>query len=303
MLLSFIRIFVLLAMLRQSQSLRLLLVRHAQSQNNAIAKEVATKYAGRPNAEMRAEFEALRSFEPELSELGSAQADALGVLMQQEFAGLRNQPVPVYCSPMIRTILTARPFLNRLGWQGHIKEDLYEVGGSFQTENGVNIAYPGKNGLHYQTTYPEYAVSQTLLDLKEKGWYTRPGRESRPEAMARADSIVSWLWAQADTHQKQILETGDCVIKNTKPGEDDRVVDLCCVLHGDLLSLIIRRLLAIDDSAHAHFLHLNTAMTYFDLKIRDDGSKSVSLLYLNRVDHLLKSPELISGDEMMRVSA
>ena len=97
-------------------SLRLLLIRHAQSQNNAIASQVATKYSGSGKSmqEMRAEFEMLRSFEPGLSETGALQADALAVALKVEFGALQNSSVPVYCSPMVRTILTSQPWFQDL---------------------------------------------------------------------------------------------------------------------------------------------------------------------------------------------
>ena len=85
-------------------------------------------------------------------------------------------------------------------------------------------------------------------------------------------------------------------------GSQDRDVDLCLVIHGDLLGMIARRLMST--SSETSFLHLNTAQTLFDLRLKDDGTKAVSALYLNRVDHLLgKDEELITGDEMMRVIA
>ena len=87
---------------RQATGLRLLLIRHAQSQNNVIAKQMAIKYEGQSHALMRKEFEQLRSFEPNLSEVGSKQAEALKDYMLNAFRGLIGQPIPVYCSHMIR---------------------------------------------------------------------------------------------------------------------------------------------------------------------------------------------------------
>jgi broad specificity phosphatase PhoE len=274
-------------------SLRLLLIRHAQSQNNAIASQVATKYSGSGKSmqEMRAEFEMLRSFEPGLSETGALQADALAVALKVEFGALQNSSVPVYCSPMVRTILTSQPFVNALGWQGHIKEDLYEVGGSFQKADGVDVAYPGRSGVEYQATYPSFVVSQSLLDLGGNGWYTRPGRETRHEAQERALDITNWLWSKVEEHQS----TANAATAT------DKAVDLCCVLHGDLLGMLLKQLLKINDAAEVKFLHFNTGCTYLDLKISDDGTKTVGLLFQNRVTHLTSN--MVTGDEMMRVVA
>ena len=66
-------------------SMRILLIRHAQSQNNVIAREERS-VPGRSRSEARAAFEKRRYEDPALSELGSAQAKALG------YADLRLEP-------------------------------------------------------------------------------------------------------------------------------------------------------------------------------------------------------------------
>ena len=110
-----------------SGGFRLLLVRHAQSMNNVIAAEVAAKAttSNLNQKQLRAEvrlsktlilylvkicmqpnqFESRRSFDPELSETGTNQAEALGSYISKEFGHLED--VPVFVSPMVRTILTA----------------------------------------------------------------------------------------------------------------------------------------------------------------------------------------------------
>ena len=57
--------------------MRVLLIRHAQSQNNVIAREERS-VPGRSRKEARAAFEKRRYEDPMLSELGSAQAESLG---------------------------------------------------------------------------------------------------------------------------------------------------------------------------------------------------------------------------------
>ena len=107
-LLVILHLLFLLFMHRRANGLRLLLIRHAQSQNNVIAKQMAIKYEGQSHSQMRKEFEKLRSYEPDLSEVGSRQADALKDYMLRAFEGLVGQPIPVYCSHMIRTLYTSK---------------------------------------------------------------------------------------------------------------------------------------------------------------------------------------------------
>ena len=140
----------------------------------------------------------------------------------------------------------------------------------------------------YRENFPEYELSNEFSN-RDSGWYMGDHRETKSEAELRASGIVNWLWEQVIFHQSQ---------KNSQ----DRDIDLCLVIHGDLLGMIARKLMST--SPETYFLHLNTAQTLFDLKVKDDGTKVVSALYLNRVDHLIdKGNELITGDEMMRVVA
>ena len=285
-------VFILVQM-QQTRGFRLLLIRHAQSQNNVIAKQMTIKYAGQSSALMRKEFEQLRSFEPSLSEVGSIQAEALRDYMVNAFKGLIGQPVPVYCSHMQRTLLTSKPFLNAMGWKGYIKDDLFEVGGSFETKDGIDTAHAGKNKEFYQEFFPEYQLSSEFSN-RDTGWYLGSSRETKNEANKRADGIVNWLWEQVSLHQSM------------EGSYQDKDVDLCLVIHGDLLGMIVRRLMST--TSETHFLHLNTAQSLFDLQIKgnDNGTRVVSALYLNRVDHLLgkeDSDKFITGDEMMRVIA
>ena len=65
------------SLLPAASSMRVLLIRHAQSQNNVIAREERS-VPGRSRKEARAAFEKRRYEDPMLSELGSAQAESLG---------------------------------------------------------------------------------------------------------------------------------------------------------------------------------------------------------------------------------
>ena len=198
-------ILLLLGLTRHTTALRVLLVRHAQSKNNLIAAEVAVKYAGRPVEEMRAEFEARRSHEPELSDLGSVQAEMLGTTLADMFADCSD--VPVHCSCMQRTILTAQPLLSKglKGWKGLIREDLFEVGGSFSTTDGVDIVHEGASGLELQERFPDFDLSENLRDMGSKGWYPQGARETKEEGLLRAKSIVDGLWTTAESQEGSVL--------------------------------------------------------------------------------------------------
>ena len=71
----------------------------------------------------------------------------------------------------------------------------------------------------------------------------------------------------------------------------------------DLLSHLLSRLLgmSVENKHNVGFLHYNTAQTLFDLTIRNDGTRTVSLLYMNRIAHLKEHAHLQTGEEMLRV--
>lgn len=262
-------------------AMRLLLVRHAQSQNNVIAAQTAIKYAGRPNSEMRAEFERLRSHEPALSATGTAQAELLSDYLAKE--GLPHG-APCYCSPMQRTMLTMQPTLTKLGWAGNVRGELFEVGGSFSTNSeGVDQVHPGKTPNELQLAFPDYKMSDELLALGDQGWFRNPTRETHPQAEERAAGIVEWFWAQA-----------------AERGASGAPVDLVCCLHGDLLNMLLRNLLLVDPASKSTFMHYNTGCTLLNLNAE---RRQAALLYHNRVSHLDGHPDKVTGDEMLRVIA
>ena len=167
---------------------------------------------------------------------------------------------------------------NQLGWRAHVQEDLYEVGGSFSTADGTDVAHEGASGRDIQERFPWINVSPTLLAVGDVGWYQKGRRETHAEAEERAAAICEWLRAQ--------------------PSSAGREVDICLVLHGDLLGMILRELLGAKPTTR--FLHYNTAMTYLNL---DTESRQTQLLFHNQVEHLNEDRELITGGEMLKVIA
>jgi broad specificity phosphatase PhoE len=142
-------------------------------------------------------------------------------------------------------------------------------------------------------------VSESLLSTGDAGWYAhKQGKETHTEAEARAAGVCKWLWSEAaaSSQHTQASVSPAATAASTSASE----VDLCLVLHGDLLGLLLRGLL--ECGPKPRFLHLNTAYTMVEL---NPSSGSASLLYHNRVSHLEASgkPELFTGAEMMRVIA
>jgi broad specificity phosphatase PhoE len=104
-------------------TLHILLVRHAESYNNVIADQLRKKYGVSPythgaTAEIVREYDLTRMSDPVLSPLGYQQAKLLPEHQHwseiELYEAMRMNRVAVYTSPLIRTILTSIPLLQRL---------------------------------------------------------------------------------------------------------------------------------------------------------------------------------------------
>lgn len=271
------------SLLPAASSMRVLLIRHAQSQNNVIAREERS-VPGRSRKEARAAFEKRRYEDPMLSELGSAQAESLGEWLATDplLAPFADERVDVLCSPMQRTMLTARPLLKAFpSWRGHVDERLYETGGIFTTdEHGVDTAGTGMTAAQLRDRFPEFEPSEHIVHRGELGWYHLDHRETRAEMAERMGRVAAWL------------------------GERARAADapplLVLVVHGDFLDELLKLLLG----SKGRFMHYNTAQTYLELEAAprgDEGLGRATMYFVNRAEHVGSAAR--TGEEMIQVVA
>jgi phosphohistidine phosphatase SixA len=96
------------------------MIRHAESNNNKVygdAKDLFREGSSDWDRDAWVQYvDAHRKADPHLSPLGMLQADALadGYLNPSLFEHQASSPVRILCSPMLRTLLTIRPTLERL---------------------------------------------------------------------------------------------------------------------------------------------------------------------------------------------
>ena len=254
--------------------MRLLLVRHAQSVNNVAAREERSR-TDISQAEIQENFERRRVEDPGLSELGTRQAVALAESLSddEELAAYDDGSVCVYCSPMQRTILTARPLLRAFpAWNGVIEERIFEVGGLFSRRaDGTETAGAGASPEELTSRFgPQFELSAALCSqsMQGRGWNALDHRETKEEAVARAKGVATWV--------KELERKGSPLV--------------VLVIHGDLLGYLLRELLGSD----ARFLHFNTATTALELH-----NGRWTMLHQNRCGHL--SGEDRTGAEMLAV--
>lgn len=246
--------------------MQLYLIRHAQSQNNATMLY----------------DEKDRHSDPEITELGHRQAEALGrhlrdgvnpdaiidaqIARSPSASTLRGFEIDrLYCSPMHRTLQTASHIQRATGLTPHVWVDIHEHGGiylEYEDERGI-VSFPGKTRAEIAAEYPDYVLSD---DITEDGWWGG-GMESIAAAYGRAIRVAEQL---------------DHMATN----EPD--VRIAIVTHGTFMAALLKALFNQLPSDGLWYSHFNTAITRVDVH----PNKRRWLRALNRVDHL--TPDLLT---------
>ena len=144
----------------------ILLIRHAQSANNALP-------------------ESQRVPDPGLTELGQLQAQRLA-------AGINRFSVSqVYCSPFRRSLDTTRPISQTLNLTPTVHSDIYEQGGCYSGHvQGQLRGAAGMNRVELETDYPGWEICQTIGPL---GWNHGRDYETDRQAQHRAQRVADRL--------------------------------------------------------------------------------------------------------------
>jgi len=239
--------------------MRLYLIRHGQSTNNAIAHL--------PTQEIRLK----RSHDPLLTETGQQQAQHLAdflATMVDTTAPLLD-PLALthlYVSPMIRALDTAKPTAEKLAIQPQIWKDICEIGGLFNVDENDNItSFPGLTRTDIEEQYPTYIISD---DITETGWWDiNHGMETPDQFYGRALRVAGTLRKRATTDEQIAL-----------------------VAHAAFLDALMKTFLQ-QIPTHPNRLfynHYNTGITRIDFADSKytDSIDHMRIHYLNRVDHL-----------------
>jgi broad specificity phosphatase PhoE len=238
---------------------RLLLVRHAQSENNLSNARVREQYRSTPDPErMYAAAERARKPDPELTDAGREQASLLADRLAPILADPRSLLVS---SPMRRALRTATPIATRAGIERFVcAGELFEVGGCFYCDE----AQPSSNAAQIEAEFPVQCAS-----VGADGWFAGHSvREQPGEVRDRVDRVITWA--------EQTL---------ADPAYDTIVV----IAHGDLLSRWLRRWLHVPRTCALAFVHGNAGITTLSW----DQSGGLLLESLNTLEHL--PPPLRTG--------
>lgn len=236
--------------------MRLYIIRHGQSVNNALW-DASRSDTG-------------RSEDPELTEIGHEQARLLGEFIQKTDAharsnGKQGEPkrdyfgiTHLYTSLMVRSVATAS-YLSKaldlplLGWP-----EIHECGGIYIDGENENerIGRPGKSRAFFAEHFAHLQVPESVSD---DGWWNNRPFEPNEDRQLRAKGVIQTL-----------LE---------RHGGTNDVVAM--VSHGGFYMEIARALFNLGEG-NTWFLMQNTAVSRFEFR---PGRETV-LYYHNRTAHL-----------------
>ncbi len=246
--------------------MRLVIVRHGQSTNNAAyaaaaaAARAAAEGGGEPAAEEADDSGWVyhgRVPDPPLTALGVRQAAALGAAMRDGRAPFR--PTHLYSSLTTRAAQTARPLAEALGLPVVLRPDLHEVGGIhvYDPRTRTRHPRPGATLAALRAACPPAVPGPGVATAPDVPWSGgfEPDDSSAP---ARARSLLADLCA---TH-----------------GPDDVVA---LVSHQYFAQFLLAALVGLDGPPWQRFRVDNTA----HVALRLDGEHP-TVDWVNRSDHL-----------------
>jgi broad specificity phosphatase PhoE len=236
-------------------------IRHAESANNRLALNLSYD-----------EYMLQRSADPPITELGERQivllADHLATyaepLPDKNWDGLGYGITHLFCSPMLRTLQTALPIVERTGIAPDVWVDIHEHGGMFRgnPHTGIDFEiYAGLSRREIGEKYPLYHLPEAITDA---GWWTS-GYEDMSGCYARAIRVARELRRRAK--------------RNAEEGREERIA---LVSHGTFMDTLLKAFFDQIPGRNFYFQHYNTGITRIDFA--PDGT--LFLRYINRTLHL-----------------
>jgi 2,3-bisphosphoglycerate-dependent phosphoglycerate mutase len=151
----------------------LLLIRHAQSENNALG-------------------ERLRVADPNITPLGVIQAQKMAQAVR------KLAPSVLYCSPFLRSLETTRAVAQQTGLVPIVRQDIYEQGGchsGYLPEARVAV-----RGMKRQELESKYVGWRMDDRIGHDGWYDLDHYETANEACERAQRVKQWFESERILH-------------------------------------------------------------------------------------------------------
>lgn len=154
----------------------LLLIRHAQSENNALEEQ-------------------FRVPDPNITNLGVEQSKKLAAVVS------KLNPTVIYCSPFLRSLETTRWIAEKSPVLPMVRQDIYEQGGCHSGyQPGNRVAVAGVNRTTLADKYQGWKLDERITD---RGWYDLDHYESEDESRERAKRVRKWFEGESNTHGDQ----------------------------------------------------------------------------------------------------
>jgi 2,3-bisphosphoglycerate-dependent phosphoglycerate mutase len=186
--------------------MQLYLIRHCQSENNALWYRTGSGDG--------------RSSDPPLTELGHQQAQYLAQYIagsssaepqtQNSFLDSHGFKIThLYCSLMRRSIETGLYIARQLDLPLVAHADIHERGGIYlkNPQTSENEGLPGPNREYFSQHFPSLILPDSV---GADGWWNRP-YEPRDAAVSRAESVIHWLLSThdgTDDHVAMVIHGG-----------------------------------------------------------------------------------------------
>jgi len=244
-----------------SPIMKLYLIRHAESANNASW--------GNPDSTLYS-----RTPDPDITETGHRQAKLLAEHLslsdsEPRQINIKSGDAPdfnikhLYCSLMTRSVQTASYIGERLGISPTALWDIFERKGLYDIDGDGNlVGVPGPGKSYFMERFPSLVLPSAL---SENGWWNQPVETNEAFFLRVEQSLES-------------------IISRHNNSDDS----IALVVHGDYLDQCINYLMQVPRKAMnyetpwvANWVFHNTSVSRVDIQ-----QNARNVVYLNRIDHL-----------------
>ena len=235
------------------------LVRHAQSENNALTAP------GLHNPSRRAD--------PGLTRKGEAQARALERRFAEFVASSSKATVDaeIWTSCMRRCLLTTEGIARGMGTRARCAPALHEHGGCFEGARGGR-GVEGRRGMTKDEIEGEFERIDAPEEIKDGWWDPARGCESVRDAQTRGAEVAKWLWDKARAMREGAATKADVVL----------------VSHGMFIDILLKTLFDAPRTTGkqgALFCSQNACVHKLHFDVAEDG-ESVGMQFFNDVTHV-----------------
>jgi len=237
--------------------LRVVLLRHGESENNVL------------NEVSNAHYRENRFADPKLTTLGHRQAEATAAFLTSPSPA--SHPLladidHIYVSPFSRTCETALPLVKATGKPATVWSDIWEVSGCYDGAGDETVGVPGPTA---DLIEERFGYDTSHMEEGGGGFFKLPKRETYGEAVDRITGVAARLRAMAE----ECAETGQ-----------DKTI--CLVCHGDFIDIILNVLLRMKTNPLiARFRTYNTSLSAIDI-FGGSGEGMCALLFSNFHEHM-----------------